>query len=145
MDLPSEIEQQIALTPTNELKDLDFIKNDAMANSGVAYVVAKRANHLRVRTAAATTWADKGARINSISPGIIVTPLAYDEFEDVGEGYQEMINSSAARRVGTSEEIARAAEFLLNDDSSFITGIDLLVDGGVIASIASGRYSLELQ
>jgi NAD(P)-dependent dehydrogenase (short-subunit alcohol dehydrogenase family) len=56
-----------------------------------------------------------------------------------------MINSSAAKRVGTSEEKARAAEFLLNDDSSFITGIDLLIDGGVIASIASGRYSLELQ
>ena len=71
--------------------------------------------------------------------------MAYDEFEAAGEGYQEMINSSAAKRVGTSEEIARAAEFLLNDDSSFITGIDLLVDGGVIASIASGRYSLKLQ
>ena len=145
MDLPSEIEQQIALTPTNELKDLDFIKNDAMVNSGVAYVVAKRANHLKVRTAAATSWADRGARINSISPGIIVTPLAYDEFESAGDAYQEMINSSPAKRVGTSEEIARAAEFLLSDDSSFITGIDLLVDGGVIASIASGRYSLELQ
>ena len=87
----------------------------------------------------------RGARINSISPGIIVTPLAYDEFESAGDAYQEMINSSPAKRVGTSEEIARAAEFLLRDDSSFITGIDLLVDGGVIASIASGRYSLELQ
>ena len=145
MNLPPEVEQQIALTPTDELKDLDFIKNDSMVNSGVAYVVAKRANHLRVRTAAATTWADSGARINTISPGIIVTPLAYDEFESAGDAYQEMINSSPAKRVGTSEEIARAAEFLLSDDSSFITGIDLLVDGGVIASIASGRYSLELQ
>ena len=63
----------------------------------------------------------------------------------VSNAYQEMINSSAAKRVGTSEEIARAVEFLLNDDSSFITGIDLLIDGGVIASIASGKYSLELQ
>ncbi|WP_407462041.1 SDR family oxidoreductase [Methanobrevibacter sp.] len=145
MNLPPEVEQQIALASTDELKDLDFIKNDAMVNSGVAYVVAKRANHLKVRTAAATSWADRGARINSISPGIIVTPLAYDEFESAGDAYQEMINSSPAKRVGTSEEIARAAEFLLSDDSSFITGIDLLVDGGVIASIASGRYSLELQ
>ena len=145
MNLPPEVEQEIALAPTEELKDLDFIKNDAMVNSGVAYVVAKRANHLKVRTAAATSWADRGARINSISPGIIVTPLAYDEFESAGDAYQEMINSSPAKRVGTSEEIARAAEFLLSDDSSFITGIDLLVDGGVIASIASGRYSLELQ
>lgn len=145
MNIPPEVEQEIALAPTEELKDLDFIKNDSMVNSGVAYVVAKRANHLKVRTAAATSWADRGARINSISPGIIVTPLAYDEFESAGDAYQEMINSSPAKRVGTSEEIARAAEFLLSDDSSFITGIDLLVDGGVIASIASGRYSLELQ
>ena len=145
MNLPPEVEQQIALTPTDKLKDIDFIKNDAMVNSGVASVVAKRANHLKVRTAAATSWADRGARINSISPGIIVTPLAYDEFESAGDAYQEMINSSPAKRVGTSEEIARAAEFLLSDDSSFITGIDLLIDGGVIASIASERYSLELQ
>lgn len=145
MNLPAEIENQIALTPTEELKDLDFIKNDAVENSGVAYIVAKRANHLKVITAAATTWGDKGARINSISPGIILTPLAYDEFEAAGDAYQEMINSSPARRVGTSEEIARAAEFLLSDDSSFITGIDLLVDGGVIASISSGRYSLQIQ
>lgn len=145
MDLPPEIESQIALTPTEELKDLDFIKNDATANPGIAYIVAKRANHLKVRTAAATSWADKGARINSISPGIIVTPLAYDEFEAAGDAYQEMINSSPAKRVGTSEEIARVAEFLLSDDSSFITGIDLLVDGGVIASMASGRYSLQAE
>lgn len=144
MDIPYDEEYQIASVPSNELKDLDFIKNEAMANSGVAYIVAKRAKHLRVRTAAATSWGDKGARINTISPGIIVTPLAYDEFEAQGDAYQDMINSSAAKRVGTSEEIARAAEFLLSDDSSFITGIDLLVDGGVIASIATGRFQLRL-
>ena len=145
MNLPPEVENEIAMAPTNELKDIDFIKNDAMVNSGVAYIVAKRANHLRVRTAAATTWGDRRARINTMSPGIIVTPLAYDEFEAAGEGYQEMINSSPARRVGTPEEIARAAEFLLSDQSSFITGIDLLIDGGVIASITSGRYSLQVE
>ena len=145
MNLPPEVENEIAMAPTNELKDIDFIKNDAMVNSGVAYIVAKRANHLRVRTAAATTWGDRRARINTISPGIIVTPLAYDEFEAAGEGYQEMINSPPARRVGTPEEIARAAEFLLSDQSSFITGIDLLIDGGVIASITSGRYSLQVE
>lgn len=71
--------------------------------------------------------------------------MAYDEFEAAGEGYQEMINSSPARRVGTPEEIARAAEFLLSDSSSFITGIDLLIDGGVIAAISSGRYSLQVE
>lgn len=145
MNLPPEIENEIAMTPTDQLKDIEFIKNDAMVNSGVAYVVAKRANHLRVRTAAATSWADKRARINTISPGIIVTPLAYDEFEAAGEAYQGMINSSPARRVGTPEEIARAAEFLLSEQSSFITGIDLLIDGGVIAAINSGKYELQLQ
>ena len=145
MNIPPEVENEIAMAPTDELKDIDFIKNDAMVNSGVAYVVAKRANHLRVRTAAATTWGDKRARINTISPGIIVTPLAYDEFEAAGEAYQEMINSSPARRVGTPEEIARAAEFLLSDQSSFITGIDLLIDGGVIAAINSEKYSLQLE
>ncbi|MBQ6100066.1 SDR family oxidoreductase [Methanobrevibacter sp.] len=145
MNIPPEVENEIAMAPTSELKDIDFIKNDAMVNSGVAYIVAKRANHLRVRTAAATTWGDKRARINTISPGIIVTPLAYDEFEAAGEGYQEMINSSPARRVGTPEEIARAAEFLLSDQASFITGIDLLIDGGVIAAINSGRYSLHVE
>ena len=145
MNLSPEVEHEISTTPTGELKDIDFIKKDAMVNSGVAYVVAKRANHLRVKSAAATSWGDKHARINSISPGIIVTPLAYDEFEAAGDAYQEMINSSPAKRVGTPEEIARAAEFLLDDKSSFITGIDLLIDGGVIAAIDSGRYSLELQ
>lgn len=145
MNIPPKVENEIAMAPTDELKDIDFIKNDAMVNSGVAYVVAKRANHLRVRTAAATTWGDKRARINTISPGIIVTPLAYDEFEAAGDAYQEMIYSSPARRVGTPEEIARAAEFLLSDSSSFITGIDLLIDGGVIAAINSGKYSLQLE
>ena len=145
MNIPPKVENEIAMAPTDELKDIDFIKNDAMVNSGVAYVVAKRANHLRVRTAAATTWGDKRARINTISPGIIVTPLAYDEFEAAGDAYQEMIYSSPARRVGTHEEIARAAEILLSDSSSFITGIDLLIDGGVIAAINSGKYSLQLE
>lgn len=143
MNLSPEVESELALTPSNDLKDLDFLKNDAIENSGIAYIVAKRTNHLRVRTAAATSWGDKRARINTISPGIIVTPLAYDEFNAAGDAYQEMINASPAKRVGTSEEIARAAEFLLSDNASFITGIDLLIDGGVIAAINSGRYSLQ--
>lgn len=143
MNIPPEVEQEIALAPSDELENIEFIKKDAAASPGMAYIVAKRANQLRVRTAAATTWGDKHARINTISPGIIVTPLAYDEFEAAGEAYQEMINTSPAKRVGTPEEVARAAEFLLSDDSSFITGIDLLIDGGVIASMNSGRFSLE--
>ncbi|MCL3777620.1 MULTISPECIES: SDR family oxidoreductase [unclassified Actinomyces] len=142
MRLSDEVEQQLALTPTDELADLDVVKHDAVTSSGMAYMVSKRANHLRVRTAAATTWGDRGARINSISPGIVVTPLAYDEFRAAGEGYQAMIDASPARRVGSSDEIAAAAAFLLSDEASFITGTDLLIDGGVIAAIGAGRYTL---
>jgi NAD(P)-dependent dehydrogenase (short-subunit alcohol dehydrogenase family) len=73
--------------------NLVFVKNEAMRNSGVAYVASKRCNQLRVRTAAATTWGDARARINTVSPGVIVTPLAYDEFRADGDAYQEMINA----------------------------------------------------
>ena len=140
MDFSPEIENQFALTPTEQLSELDFVKNEAIKDPGIAYISAKRCNQLRVRTAASTSWGKRGARINSISPGIIVTPLAYDEFNAAGEGYQKMIEASPARRVGTADEIAEAASFLLN--ASFITGIDLLIDGGVIAAMKSGQYSL---
>lgn len=142
MPFTPEVEAQLAMTPTEELAELDFVKKDAVANQGIAYIAAKRANHLRVRTAAATTWGAARARINTISPGIIVTPLAYDEFQAAGDGYQKMIEASPARRVGTSEEIAAAGAFLLSDEASFITGTDLLVDGGVIAAMNSGMFSL---
>lgn len=142
MPLPQEVERELATTPTEQLAELDFVKHEASSNPGIAYCAAKRCNHLRVRTAAATTWGDRRARINTISPGIIVTPLAYDEFAAAGEGYQKMIDASPARRVGTVDEIAAAAAFLLSDEASFITGTDLLIDGGVIAAMNSGRYSL---
>ena len=116
---------------------------EAVPNSGYAYVLAKRANQLRVRKAA-IDWGQRGARINTISPGIVVTPLAYDEFNAAGEGYQEMIRQSAMHRVGNPAEIAAAAEFLLSDKASFITGTDLLVDGGTIAAIKTGAYKLTL-
>ncbi len=145
MNFTPEVEKELAMTPTEELKNLQFLKTEAIKNSGTAYITAKRANHLRVRTASATTWGDRGARINTISPGIIITPLAYDEFEAQGNSYQKMIDSSPAKRAGTSEEIARAAEFLLSENASFITGIDLLIDGGVIASINAGRYKLGIR
>lgn len=82
-----------------------------MQNSGLAYMIAKRINQLQAMKAAATTWKERRARINTISPGVIVTPLAYDEFAAVGEGYQKMIDSSAAERTGTSDEIAEAGLF----------------------------------
>ena len=140
--IPNDVEVQLVRTQTEELKNVPFIQEVAMQNSGFAYMIAKRLNHLQAQRAAATTWRERRARINTISPGIIVTPLAYDEFNANGEGYQRMIDASAAQRVGTSDEIAEAAAFLLGEHAKFITGTDLLIDGGVIASIRTGEYQL---
>ena len=140
--IPNETELEILNTPTEKLMDLPFIKETAMQNSGIAYMIAKRVNHLQAQKAAATSWKERRARINTISPGIIVTPLAYDEFAAAGEGYQKMIDASAAERTGTSDEIAEAGAFLLGEHAGFITGTDLLIDGGVIASIRTGNYKL---
>lgn len=140
--IPAEVEQQLVHTATEELKEVPIIREVAMQNSGLAYMIAKRLNHLQAQRAAATTWRERRARINTISPGIIVTPLAYDEFNANGDGYQRMIDASAARRVATSDEIADAAAFLLGEHAKFITGTDLLIDGGVIAAIRAGEYQL---
>lgn len=145
LPLTKEDEHLLRVTPTDELKDLDCLSEDVIVNSGVAYVVSKRANHLRVQYASADSWAERGARINTISPGIIVTPLAYDEFEANCEGYQAMIDVCGAKRVGTSDEIAYAAEFLLSEKAGFITGMDLLIDGGTIAAINSGKMDIQIQ
>ena len=139
--IPYEIELEILKTPTEKLLDLPFIKK-TVKNSGLAYMIAKRVNHLQAQKAAATTWRERRARINSMSPGVIVTPLAYDEFAAIGDLYQKMIDASAAMRTGTSEEIADAAAFLLGENSTFITRTDLLIDGGVMAAIRSGQYKL---
>ena len=138
----NDIELQLVNTPTEELKNVKFIQEVAMQNSGLAYMIAKRMNHLQAQRAAATAWNKRRARINTISPGVIVTPLAYDEFNADGEGYQAMIDASAARRTGTSDEIAEVAAFLLGEHARFITGTDLLIDGGVIASIRTGEFKL---
>ncbi len=138
--LPPEQERALAMTPARELLGLPFLSADAVPNSGVAYGIAKRANTLRVR-AAAVTWGDRGARLNSISPGIILTPLAKDEMSGPGsEGYQQMLTESPAGRWGTTDEIAEAAALLL--DNGFITGADLLIDGGVVAALYAGRIQL---
>lgn len=87
----------------------------------------------------------RGARINSISPGTILTPLAKDEMSGPGgAGYRTMIEKSAAERVGTTDEVATVAAFLLGPDTAFITGTDLLVDGGVIAALHAGRIQINL-
>ena len=140
--IPNDDELQIVNATTDQLAELPIVKNVAMQNSGFAYMIAKRVNHLQAQRAAATTWRERRARINTISPGIIVTPLAYDEFNANGDGYQAMIDASAASRVASSDEIADAAAFLLGEHATFITGTDLLIDGGVIASIRAGQYKL---
>jgi NAD(P)-dependent dehydrogenase (short-subunit alcohol dehydrogenase family) len=134
--LTAEQEHALAYTPTDELLALPFLGADAVTGSGAAYALSKRANHLRVQ-AAAVTWGERGARVNSISPGIILTPLAKDEMSGPGAaGYQAMIKQSAAGRVGTTDEVA----YLL--EAGFVTGSDLLIDGGVIAAMNAGRLGL---
>lgn len=135
-----EEEAEMMNTPTEELMNLPVVKEFAMQRSGSAYMLAKRVNHLQAMKAAATTWKERRARINSMSPGVIVTPLAYDEFNAPGNTYQNMIDSSAAMRTGTIDEIAEAGAFLLGEHAGFINGIDLLIDGGTIASIRTGTY-----
>jgi NAD(P)-dependent dehydrogenase (short-subunit alcohol dehydrogenase family) len=102
-------------------------------------MIAKRANTLRVQ-AAAMSWGERGARVNSISPGIIVTPLAQHELNsEIGDIYRAMVEASPSRRMAPPEEIAVAASFLLGPDAGFITGSDLLIDGGVIAAMRAGK------
>src|ERR687884_1048835 len=134
-------EHALAHTPTDELLALPFL-SDTENMGGAAYGYAKRGNHLRVE-AESLTWGERGARINAISPGIIITPLARDEMSGPGaENYQKMIRTSASGRVGTPDEVAAAAAFLLGPEAGFITGSDLLIDGGVIAALRAGRWTL---
>jgi NAD(P)-dependent dehydrogenase (short-subunit alcohol dehydrogenase family) len=134
--LTAEQERALAHNPPDELLQLDFISN--ITDPNFAYPIAKQANHIRVRAASAH-WGRRGARINSISPGIISTPMSQQELASpVGDGMRGMIAMSATGRLGTPEDIASATAFLLGPDASFITGTDLLVDGGVIAAMKAG-------
>ena len=142
MRIPDEVEVQILNTPTDELMDIPYIKETAMQNTGFAYIIAKRVNHLQAQRAAATSWKKRRARINTLSPGVIVTPLAYDEFAAAGDNYQNMIDASAAMRTGSSDEIAEAGAFLLGEHAGFINGTDLLIDGGTIAAMRTGQFRL---
>ncbi len=133
---------QLANTPTDELLSLPLCAEENFhGSSGAAYGFAKRANHLRVQ-AASTTWGARGARVNSISPGIITTPMGRAELDsENGKVMRMMIDASNARRAGTPADIAAAAEFLLGPAASFISGADLLVDGGVTATVATGALN----
>lgn len=140
--LGAEIDRALAHTPADELLNLPVLQPAAVTDSGAAYALSKRANQLRVQ-AESLRWGERGARINSISPGIIMTPLAQHEMDSpVGAVYRTMIDASVSKRVGTSDEVASAAAYLLGPEASFVTGSDLLIDGGVIAALRAGRLSL---
>jgi NAD(P)-dependent dehydrogenase (short-subunit alcohol dehydrogenase family) len=137
--LSAEQDHALAFAPADELLDLPFLSAEAVPNSMIAYMMAKRANNLRVQ-AAAVTWGAKGARVNSISPGIVATPLAQHELNSaIGDGYRAMIAASPSQRMAPPDEIALAAGYLLGPDAGFVTGADLLIDGGVIAAMRAGK------
>lgn len=136
--LPAEQEHDLAFAPADELLAKPFLGPEAVPNSMVAYILSKRANHLRVQ-AAAISWGQPGARVNSISPGIIATPLAQHELNSpIGDIYRAMIDASPAKRMASPDEVAVAASYLLGPDAGFVTGSDLLIDGGVIAAMRAG-------
>jgi NAD(P)-dependent dehydrogenase (short-subunit alcohol dehydrogenase family) len=137
--LPEGDEKALAQTPADELLALPCLQDDAIPNTLVAYMVAKRANFLRVQ-AEAINWGARGARVNAISPGIIVTPLGRHELEsEIGDIFRAMVEASPSKRMAPPEEIAEAAAFLLGATAGFITGSDLLIDGGVIAAMRAGK------
>ena len=115
-----------------------MLQPDQVTDTLRAYQLAKRGNALRVM-AEAVRWAERGARVNTISPGIIITPLAIDELTGPrGEGYRRMIEPSPVGRAGTPDEVAGVAALLMGPDGGFITGSDVLMDGGVTASYFFG-------
>lgn len=130
--LPQEETDQLAMTPTEELLDLPFLK--AINDTLKAYQYSKRCNVLRVM-AEANNWGKRGATVNSISPGIVITPLANDELNGPRkEGYRKMLSLCPAGRAGTPDEIGDLAEFLMSHKGRFISGSDILIDGGTTAS-----------
>lgn len=133
-----EEDEQLACTPAEELLDLKILQPGNIKDTLHAYQLAKRCNEKRVM-AEAVKWGERGARINSISPGIIVTPLAIDEFHGPrGDFYKNMFAKCPAGRPGTADEVANVAELLMGEKGAFITGADFLVDGGATASYFYG-------
>ena len=136
-------DEQLACTPTEELLNLKFLQPENIRDTLHAYQLAKRCNEKRVM-AESVKWGEKGARINSISPGIIVTPLALDEFNGPrGDFYKNMFAKCPAGRPGTADEVANVAELLMSDKGAFITGADFLIDGGATASYFYGPLKPE--
>lgn len=136
--LTPEEDRLLATTPTEELLDLPILRPENVRDTLHAYQLAKRCNEMRVM-AEAVKWGERGARINSISPGIIVTPLALDEFNGPrGDFYKNMFAKCPAGRPGTADEVGALAEFVMGPQGAFITGSDFLIDGGATASYYYG-------
>ena len=143
--LSAKQDELLAITPAEELLSLDMLQPANIHDTLHAYQLAKRCNEKRVM-AEAVKWGKRGARINSISPGIVVTPLAIDEFNGPrGDFYKNMFANCPAGRPGTADEIANAAELLMSDKGSFITGADFLIDGGATASYFYGPLKPEIK
>lgn len=141
--LSAGADEQLATTPTEELLALEILQPGNIRDTLHAYQMAKRCNVKRVM-AEAVKWGERGARINSISPGIVVTPLAIDEFNGPrGDFYKNMFAKCPAGRPGTADEIANVAELLMSEKGAFITGADFLIDGGATASYFYGPLKPE--
>lgn len=137
--LTPEEDELLATTPTEELLQLEILRPENIRDTLHAYQMAKRCNKKRVMFEA-VRWGARGARINSISPGIIVTPLAIDEFNGIrGDFYKNMFAKCPAHRPGTADEVANVAELLLGNKGAFITGADFLIDGGATAAYFYGE------
>jgi NAD(P)-dependent dehydrogenase (short-subunit alcohol dehydrogenase family) len=140
---PLSAEQSVALatTPVEELLQLPMLQSNQIHDSLHAYQLSKRGNSLRVM-AEAVRWGKRGARVNTISPGIIITPLANDELRGPrGAGYRRMIEVSSAGRAGTPDEVGNVGALLMGPDGAFITGSDFLMDGGVTAAYWFGELA----
>ena len=139
--LTAEQNRALATTPVEDLLKLPFLQPDQVKDSLHAYQLAKRGNSLRVM-AEAVRWGKRGARLNAISPGIIITPLAKDELTGPrGAGYRRMIELCPAGRAGTPDEVGTVGALLMGPDGGFITGSDFLMDGGVTAAYRFGALA----
>lgn len=139
--LTAEQDRALAMTPAGELLSLPMLQPDQVKDSLHAYQLAKRGNALRVM-AEAVRWGKRSARVNTISPGIVITPLARDELAGPrGEGYRRMIELCPVGRAGTPDEVGTVGALLMGADGAFITGSDFLMDGGVTASYWYGELA----
>lgn len=141
--LTAEEDAALATTPTEELLSLDILQPENIKDTLHAYQMAKRCNEKRVM-AQSVEWGRRGARLNDIAPGIIVTPLAIDEFNGPrGDFYKNMFAKCPAGRPGTADEVANVAELLMSDKGAFITGSTFLIDGGATSSYYYGPLKPE--